>query len=202
VTSSPIHSTSLAISWPSAMGRPVMPPMWTNDASFPQIPHAAIWTSASRGPGGFGSGMSSSRTSFGPWMRICFICGCRLPNRVSDRKSRESATGAFSGPVGIGLEQAGHGIAHRGVDQLYAHAQLILPVGGERRRCFIPGSSAELQRTAGAFQGSARLAETLAPEPEVVNVAVLVSNPDRPGDLLDRLEAGIGGRIAHPRRQL
>ena len=71
-TSSPTHSTTPAISWPSGMGRPVRPPMCTKETSVPQIPQAAIRTRASRGPGS-GSGMSSRRTSWGPWTRICFI---------------------------------------------------------------------------------------------------------------------------------
>ena len=76
-TWSPTHDTTPAISWPRHSGSgpgPAMPPIRMYDRSLPQIPHAAIFTTASRGPGS-GGGTSSTRTSPGPWTRTWSI-GC------------------------------------------------------------------------------------------------------------------------------
>ena len=72
VTSRPIHSTTPAISWPSGIGSWLRPPMWIYETSLPQMPHAAMRTTASESRG-VGLGTSSNRQSYGACTRICFI---------------------------------------------------------------------------------------------------------------------------------
>ncbi len=132
-TSLPAHSTTPAISWPNAMGRPVMPPMCTKETSVPQIPHAAMRTRASRGPGGV-EGMSSRRTSLGPWTRICFtgLFSCRPVASSPPPRARSMPCWVRSRRGGSRLSTRLESGRCRGVGSAPAAHILRVPNGHER----------------------------------------------------------------------
>jgi len=105
-------------------------------------------------------------------------------------------------PVSSGsrLEQEGHGVTDSGVDDLDSDAELVTVIG-KRSRCNGPRPTAQLQGAARGREGGAGAGEVVTPEPDVVEVGVLIAGPHRARDLLDELEMGRLHRVADRRRQ-
>ena len=182
VTSDPTQSTTPAISWPRHMGvspGPASPPILMYERSLPQMPHAATRTTTSRGPGS-GVGTSSTRTSPGPWMRTWSSDICSVNSRLGE-------TGTpWRGASWCRRSRCGR----RG------------RCGGRRmRRGAIPGSPAELHGAPGTNQCSGVPGQVLGPEADVMQVRVLVADPDRPGQLLDELQVRLVHRVTHRGRE-
>ena len=159
---------------------PATPPSRMYERSLPQIPHAATRTTTSSGPGS-GSGTSSTRDV------------ARTVDPHLQHRSQPSA--------GVGREQERHRVAHRRVDELDPHAEVVEAVVRERDRRVVAGAPAQLERASGCGERRGGVVEPVGPEAEVVQVRVLVAHPDGAGRLLDELEARVAGRVAERRRQ-
>ncbi len=85
-------------------------------------------------------------------------------------------------------------------DDLDPHPELVAVVGeGDRR--VRSGPTAELQRTAAAREAGALCGQVVAPETDVMEVGVLVADPDRAGDLFQQLDARLFDRVTEGGRQ-
>ena len=118
VTSAPTQSTVPAISWPRHIGVGAGP----GDAAEADVRQVAA-AHATRGDPHHGVARPGRRAR-----------GRRRRARRPDR-ARAPAASSASAPARVRLEQEGHGVAHRRVDELEPHAEVVEPVVRERDRC-------------------------------------------------------------------